>query len=210
MNIIKELKKRLKWEILAIYYGGSKAYGLEDDSGDTDYMVIVDGPIRFEKVDFDEENAECFIIGKEEFIKVQEIEKETYGPITAHADNVLGILIWNNLVYLNPIYEADFIEIVNADWNKKLVKFLDYFVSYYRMTISPIANYKKHYHVYRLNYILKHHEKSGVFSLKLTEDERKEVLHFKKHYKALPNKASEVSLLLDEIERYKSKLEERR
>jgi len=211
---MKEIERLFKSKVLCMFLGGSTAYGLQSYNSDRDIMVIVDDdkPLRHLPL-YNEEastKTEYFIMGRGYFRRVHAFDEDTNDFIVAHADNILGINLPGNLIYLDESYEEEFNQIINEDWILKLPKFLHRFVNFYRLTVSPNApNYKKHYHVYRIRAMLDNLDKTGSFNLNYAEPYKSMITVFKEHNKVLPSKQTEIGKILDYIENYANTLEEK-
>lgn len=166
------LEGKYKVKVLCIFMGGSRAYGLGDKNSDIDVMVILDDdkPLRHSVIYKDKEKIECFIVGRSYYRKVINIEEDVNDFIVIYADNILGINLGGNLLYLDEAYKEEFSSILKEDSLPKLPKFLKRFFKFYRITISHnLSNYKKHYHVYRIRAMLDNLDKTGSFNLDYVE-----------------------------------------
>ncbi|MDD3999416.1 MAG: hypothetical protein PHX62_00785 [Bacilli bacterium] len=208
--MINKLEQKFNAKVLCIFMGGSKAYCLQGKSSDTDVMVILDDdkPLRHLVIYKNEAKIECFIVGKSYYRKVISIDEEVNDFIVVFADNILGVSLPGNLIYLDETYKGEFNAILKEDWLPKLSKFLHRFVSFYKLTINLDApNYKKHYHVYRIRAMLDNLDLTGSFNLNYAEPYKTIMLVFKEHYSYIPSKQKEISNILDYIEDYAIRLE---
>ena len=87
-------------EILFIYYGGSIAYGLDNNSSDKDVTVVLDGfrgNLHLTLGEYD-----LFVFAKDRFIQRQQFDESIIAYHRAAADNVMSIE--RTLIYINPSF----------------------------------------------------------------------------------------------------------
>lgn len=206
------IETRFKSKVLCMFLGGSNAYGLKSSNSDRDIMVIIENDSELVHIPFYKDTidgkTEFFVMGKNYFKKVHSFDENTNDFLVAHADNIIGINLEGNLLYLDDGYKEEFYAIASEDWLAKLAKFLHRFVNFYRLTIVKNApNYKKHYHIYRIRAMLDNLDKTGSFNLDYVEPYKSMMAVYKEHYKMIPSKQEEFDALLDYIEEYANRLE---
>lgn len=212
MKELKRVEELYNVKVLCIFRAGSLAYNLKGMKSDKDLMVIVDDnePLRHLVVtnNLTLSKTEYYILGRSYFKKVQEFCEDTNDFVVVYADNILGLKSDDDLLFIDESYSEEFWEIVNEDWLKKLPKFLNRFVRFFRLTIAKDApNYKKHYHIYRIRSMLDNLDKSGKFNLDYAEPFKTIMEVYKEHYEVMPSKQEEMIEHLDYIENYAVSLE---
>lgn len=208
--MLEQIKKRIKEKILCVYYGGSVAYGLNDDSSDIDLMVIAESTFQgTESITFEYDNKkiEIFKLSRECFRDVQNIEEDTNSFTTIHADNILCCKDEANILFLDDSYKEEFLDLVNNSWSKdKVSKFLKRFIDFFGLTLGLKQNIKKHYHVYRIRAMLDSFDETGSFSLVYNEPFKTKMIEHKNKFKNLPNSSEEIKQLLRYIDDYAERL----
>lgn len=205
---MKKLEKILKTKILAAYYGGSKGYGFANEKSDEDIIVVTEGTNQLAIIH--EGIKEYIILGKEYFNGVNELSDEVSDYVAVHADVILGARNKENVIYLDPDYVSEFNLLVNEPWTKeKIRKFLLRFVQFFALFIEPKTNIKKNYHIFRVKAMIDHYIQTGVFGLNYDEPMRSEIVRYKNHYSEINNASNRLIELLDFIQTFVNKLEEK-
>ena len=177
-DMIKEVFPNTK--ILLIYYGGSKAYGLDDENSDIDLTVVLDGfkgilHLFLGKYDL-------FVFSKEDFIKRQQFDDSIIAYHRQAADNIMGID--SNEYYLSSEFSNELNELITSvDW-QFIYHFIDAVLIYAmsKFEINPTS--KTHYHLFRLRGMLDNYDETGQFNLKVAEPWYSLMLEYKTNYKA--------------------------
>jgi hypothetical protein len=166
-------------EILLIYYGGSKAYGLDHASSDIDVTVVLEGfngilHLFIGKYDL-------FVFSKEDFIKRQQFDDSIIAYHKQAADNVLAIK--RNEYYLNPVFSGELDTLIHSIDRAFVCHFIDSVLIYARSKFEINPTSKTHYHLFRLRGMLDHYELTGVFDLTVDEPWYKMMIDYKSNYK---------------------------
>lgn len=204
---MKKLQKIIKAKIIAMYYGGSRGYGLANEQSDNEIMVIIEKGMDFSVYHF--EDKEYFILSKEYFDRINEIDDETNDFVAVHADVILGCRNEENIIYVDDNYKDEFLALVTTPWGKaKLKKFLLRFVAFFVLHTGLPVNVKKSYHILRVKAMLDHYILTGVFSLVYEEPMRSEIIKYKRDFETLDNIDSRLIELLNFIQDYANEMEE--
>ncbi|AUD65479.1 hypothetical protein BK011_07150 [Tenericutes bacterium MZ-XQ] len=176
-NMIKEVFPNTK--ILLIYYGGSKAYGLDDENSDIDLTVVLDGFKGILHLFIG--NYDLFVFSKEDFIKRQQFDDSIIAYHRQAADNIMGID--SNEYYLSPEFSNELNELIKSVDRSFIYHFIDAVLVYAisKFEINPTS--KTHYHLFRLRGMLDHYDETGQFNLKVSEPWYSLMLEYKANYK---------------------------
>jgi len=201
-NMVKEVFPDT--EILLIYYGGSKAYGLDDKSSDIDLTVVLDGfkgilHLHIGEYDF-------FVFSKETFIQRQQFDDSIIAYHRQAADNIMGI--YSNEYYLNPKFSDELEKLVNNIDRNFICNFIEALLIYERSKYEINKTSKTHYHLFRLRGMLDHYDRTGVFDLTIDEPWYTTMLDYKSNYKNEKAKkyVDEIQNQLDYLENYRKEM----
>ncbi len=194
-------------EILLIYYGGSKAYGLDENTSDIDVTVVLEGfkgilHLFIGKYDL-------FVFSKEDFIKRQQFDDSIIAYHRQAADNVLGIK--SNEYYLNPEFSKELeIMISNVD-NSFICNLIDALLIYSKSVFEVNRKSKAFYHLYRVRGMIEHYMQTGVFDLIVDEPWKSKMIEYKANYKTNPepNYEEEIVFLFEYLKNYRNEMIER-
>jgi hypothetical protein len=194
-------------EILLIYYGGSKAYGLDENTSDIDVTIVLEGfkgilHLFIGKYDL-------FVFSKEDFIKRQQFDDSIIAYHRQAADNILGIK--TNEYYLNPVFSDELeIMISNVD-NSFICNLIDALLIYSKSVFEVNQKSKAFYHLYRLRGMIEHYMQTGVFDLIVDEPWKSKMIEYKANYKTNPeaNYEEEIVFLFEYLENYRNEMIER-
>ena len=169
------------YEIMFIYFGGSIAYGTyEEGHSDYDVNIVAKGLKGYFHTNCDD--LDFFVYGEQEAMDKQNLADYLTLYFKAYVDEVLALD--ETLIYLNPKYKKEFEAYKDIKLETKLIPYLEVFIEYH----ADIINDEKHlavkrlYHVIRLHEILENYQKTGKFSLALSDKTKQEILFFKKNY----------------------------
>ncbi|AUD64109.1 hypothetical protein BK010_10605 (plasmid) [Tenericutes bacterium MO-XQ] len=194
-------------EILLIYYGGSKAYGLDENTSDIDVTIVLEGfkgilHLFIGKYDL-------FVFSKEDFIKRQQFDDSIIAYHRQAADNILGIK--TNEYYLNPVFSDELeIMISNVD-NSFICNLIDALLIYSKSVFEVNRKSKAFYHLYRVRGMIEHYMQTGVFDLIVDEPWKSKMIEYKANYKTNPeaNYEEEIVFLFEYLENYRNEMIER-
>lgn len=191
-------------EILLIYYGGSKAYGLDDKSSDIDITVVLEGFKGILHLFIG--NYDLFVFSKEDFIKRQQFNDSIIAYHRQAADNVLGIHL--NAYYLNPLFSDELNTLLSSIDKTFICNFIDAVLIYARSKFEINQTSKTHYHLFRLRGMLKHYDQTSVFDLTVDEPWYTLMLDYKSNYKSEYAKMyiEEIMNQLDYLEDYRKEM----
>jgi hypothetical protein len=191
-------------EILLIYYGGSKAYGLDDQSSDIDVTVVLEGfngilHLFIGKYDL-------FVFSKEDFIKRQQLDDSIIAYHRQAADNIMGIHL--NEYYLNPLFRDELNILLRSIDKTFIYHFIDAVLIYARSKFEINQTSKTHYHLFRLRGMLVHYDQTGMFDLKVDDPWYTLMLDYKSNYKSEHAKKyiEEIQNQLDYLEHYRNEM----
>jgi hypothetical protein len=165
-------------EILLIYYGGSIAYRLDDESSDQDITVVLDGfkgtiHLYIGKYDF-------FVFSKEEFIKRQKFDETVIPYYKQAADSLIGFKDKNH--YIAPSFEIEINELLGFIDETFIVNHLSAVIEYTKSRFGNNSISKTHYHVFRIRGMVDHYEKTGKYELVVEEPWYSKMMEFKKNW----------------------------
>lgn len=201
-NMIKEVFPNTK--ILLIYYGGSKAYGLDDRNSDTDLTVVLDGfkgilHLFIGKYDL-------FVFSKEDFIKRQQFDDSIIAYHRQAADNIMSIN--KTLIYINPSFKDTLDQLLVYDDKEFMLNHIAAELEYGRMRFEVNTNFKSHYHVFRTRGMVDHYEKTGKYELVVEEPWFTKMMDFKHNWdnEIAQNYVEEIKDQLDYLENYRNEM----
>lgn len=165
-------------KILLVYYGGSIAYGLQDEESDEDITVVLDNfsgniHLNLDKVDL-------FVFSKERFIQRQYFDETITSYHRASADNLMSID--TNIIYLDPSFEGDLKRIRNCDSKDFMLNHLKAQIDYGKMRFEVNQNLKSHYHIFRLRGMIDNFDKTGHYNLTVPEPWYKKMMDYKQNW----------------------------
>jgi len=165
-------------KILLVYYGGSIAYGLEDEESDEDITVVLDNfngniHLNLDKVDF-------FIFSKERFIQRQHFDETITSYHRASADNLMSID--SNVIYLDPEFNSEFDSVKNCDSKEFMLNHLKAQIDYGMMRFELSQNLKSHYHIFRLRGMVDNFDKTGHYNLTVLEPWYTKMIDYKRNW----------------------------
>ena len=206
MNEIYKMIKEVfsNTEILLIYYGGSKAYGLDDKNSDTDLTVVLDkfkGILHLFIGKYD-----LFVFSKEDFIKRQQFDDSIIAYHKQAADNIMGIDL--NEFYLNPKF-SDELEVLLQSIDRHFIyHFIDAVLIYARSKVEINPTSKTHYHLFRLRGMLEYYDRTGVFNLTVDGPWNSMMLDYKANYKSADaaKYIKEIQDQMDYLEDYRNEM----
>jgi hypothetical protein len=201
-NLIKEVFPNT--EILLIYYGGSKAYGLDENTSDIDVTVVLEGfrgilHLFIGKYDL-------FVFSKEDFIKRQQFDDSIIAYHRQAADNVLGIK--SNEYYLNPVFSDELDHIITNVDSTFISNLIDALLIYSKSVFEVNQKSKAFYHLYRLRGMIEHLNQTGTFDLIVDEPWKSKMIDYKANYKINHevNYEEEIVSLFDYLENYRNEM----
>ena len=206
MNDIYNLIKRTfpNTEILLIYYGGSKAYGLDENTSDIDVTVVLKGfrgilHLFIGKYDL-------FVFSKEDFIKRQQFDDSIIAYHRQAADNVLGIK--SNEYYLNPEFSKELENMISNVDNSFVCNLIDALLIYSKSVFEVNRKSKAFYHLYRVRGMIEHYMQTGVFDLIVDEPWKSKMIEYKANYKTNQeaNYEEEIVFLFEYLENYRNEM----
>jgi len=194
-------------EILLIYYGGSIAYGLDDNTSDKDVTVVLDGFRGNLHITIGE--YDLFVFAKDRFIQRQTFDESIIAYHRAAADNVMSID--RTLIYINPIFQETLDELLVYDDKEFMLNHIAAELEYGRMRFDVNTNFKSHYHVFRIRGMVDHYEKTGKYELVVEEPWFTKMMDFKNNWdnEIAQNYVEEIKDQLDYLENYRNEMIER-
>ena len=191
-------------EILLIYYGGSIAYGLDDESSDKDITVVLAGfkgtiHLYIGTYDF-------FVFSKEEFIKRQKFDETVIPYYKQAADSLLGFK--DKAHYIAPSFEIEVNELLGFVDETFIVNHLSAVIEYIKTRFINSSISKIHYHVFRVRGMLDHYEKTGKYELVVEEPWYSKMMAFKKNWdnEIAENYIEEIKEQLVYLENYRNEM----
>jgi predicted nucleotidyltransferase len=165
-------------KVMFIYYCGSVAYGLNNESSDEDVTVVLEG---FEgNVHLCLGSLDIFAYGRDIYKKKQDLDPSVPLYDRAHIDEIVSSE--DNLIYLNEIYREDYEHTKYADFVSKIGPFLESFIEYYSMRTKDNIAYKSHYHIFRIRGILDHLDQTGRYELVVEEPWKSKMIEYKNNW----------------------------
>jgi hypothetical protein len=194
-------------EILLIYYGGSIAYGLDDNSSDKDVTVVLDGFRGNLHITIGE--YDLFVFAKDRFIQRQTFDESIIAYHRAAADNVISID--RTLIYINPTFQETLDELLVYHDKEFMLNHIAAELEYGRMRFDVNTNFKSHYHVFRIRGMVDHYEKTGKYELVVEEPWFTKMMDFKNNWdnEIAQNYVEEIKDQLDYLENYRNEMIER-
>lgn len=165
-------------KILLVYYGGSIAYGLQDDESDEDITVVLDNfsgniHLTLDKVDL-------FVFSRERFIQRQYFDESITSYHRASADNLMSID--SNLIHLDPSFIGELERIKNCDSKEFMLKHLTAQIDYGKMRFEINQNLKSHYHIFRMRGMIDNYDKTGHYNLSVSEPWYSKMMDYKHNW----------------------------
>ncbi len=192
-------------EVMFIYYCGSIAYQTTSDNSDIDITVVLHGFRGLIHTSL--EGIDIFGYGYEDFCKRQSMNTDVPLYNRLHADDIINAK--DHLVYLNPLFENEFNELVDSDFANYLDKYLDTVIEYYDQIINKDNMLvKRAYHILRIRAILDNFLNTGEYSLTLPVEWIQRIDELKMNWDK-ENDAIYLSTLrkyLDEIKEIRNKV----
>jgi hypothetical protein len=194
-------------EILLIYYGGSIAYGLDDNTSDKDVTVVLDGFRGNLHITIGE--YDLFVFAKDRFIQRQTFDESIIAYHRAAADNVMSID--RTLIYINPTFQETLDELLVYDDKEFMLNHIAAELEYGRMRFDVNTNFKSHYHVFRIRGMVDHYKKTGKYELVVEEPWFTKMMDFKNNWdnEIAQNYVEEIKDQLDYLENYRNEMIER-
>lgn len=191
-------------EILLIYYGGSIAYGLDDNSSDKDVTVVLDGFRGNLHITIGE--YDLFVFAKDRFIQRQTFDESIIAYHRAAADNVMSID--RTLIYINPSFQETLAELLIYDDKEFMLNHIAAELEYGRMRFDVNTNFKSHYHVFRIRGMVDHYDKTGKYELVVEEPWFTKMMDFKNNWdnEIAQNYVEEIKSQLDYLENYRNEM----
>jgi hypothetical protein len=191
-------------EILLIYYGGSIAYGLDDNTSDKDVTVVLDGFRGNLHITIGE--YDLFVFAKDRFIQRQTFDESIIAYHRAAADNVMSID--KTLIYINPTFQETLDELLIYDDKEFMLNHIAAELEYGRMRFDVSTNFKSHYHVFRIRGMVDHYEKTGKYELVVEEPWFTKMMDFKNNWdnEIAQNYVEEIKDQLDYLENYRNEM----
>lgn len=166
-------------EVMFMYYCGSIAYNTVSDNSDVDITVVLFGFKGLIHTSL--EGIDIFAYGYEDFCKRQAMDVDIPLYNRLHADDILNSK--EHLIYVNPLYEKNYIDLVNADFSASLDKYLDTVIEYYDQIINKDhILVKRVYHILRIRAILDNYIKTGKYTLTLSAEWIKRIDELKENW----------------------------
>ena len=201
-NLIQETFPITK--ILLIYYGGSKAYGLDENTSDIDVTVVLEGfrgilHLFIGKYDL-------FVFSKEDFIKRQQFDDSIIAYHRQAADNVLGIK--TNEYYLNPEFSNELESMISNVDHTFVCNLIDALLIYSKSVFEVNKKSKAFYHLYRVRGVIEHYIQTGMFDLIVDEPWKSKMIDYKANYKTNTeaNYEEEIVSLFEYLENYRNEM----
>lgn len=201
-NLIKEVFPNTK--ILLIYYGGSIAYGLDDDLSDKDVTVVLDhfkGNLHLTLGVYD-----FFVFSKDRFIQRQQFDETVIAYHRAAADNIMSID--KTLIYLDKSFKETLEDLLKYDDLTFMLDHIRAELEYGKMRFDMNVNFKSHYHVFRIRGMVDHYEITGRYELVIEEPWYKKMMDFKENWNNEKSKIyiKEIKEQLSYLENYRNEL----
>lgn len=180
-------------KILAVYRTGSFIYGLDTDSSDEDYIVIVE--------DFDggtvvkEEGIDYFVFGVPYFKKMIEFDNSVISYFAIWTDNTL--LAEKNLVYIDGNFRSEFLELIKVDWDKHFLDWIKRVIGYFSIRIEDAC--KEAYHLFRIKSQAQYYKETGKFEYHFDEKDKAFALAYKENPRQHMPELFEAFAYLEEI-----------
>lgn len=191
-------------EILLIYYGGSIAYGLDNNSSDKDVTVVLDGFRGNLHITLGE--YDLFVFAKDRFIQRQQFDESIIAYHRAAADNVMSIE--RTLIYINPLFQETLDQLLIYDDKEFMLNHIAAELEYGRMRFDVNTNFKSYYHVFRIRGMVDHYEKTGKYELVVEEPWFTKMMDFKNNWdnEIAQNYVEEIKDQLDYLENYRNEM----
>ena len=191
-------------EILLIYYGGSIAYGLDNNSSDKDVTVVLDGFRGNLHITLGE--YDLFVFAKDRFIQRQQFDESIIAYHRAAADNVMSIE--RTLVFINPSFQETLDQLLIYEDKEFMLNHIAAELEYGRMRFDVNTNFKSHYHVFRIRGMVDHYEKTGKYELVVEEPWFTKMMDFKNNWdnEIAQNYVEEIKDQLDYLENYRNEM----
>jgi len=192
-------------KVLAIYRCGSYIHGVQSETSDRDYTVILRNykDIRLEKQD----GVDFFLFGLEPFKRATHFDPRILDYFLIWMDNTL--LAKENLEYIDKGFKDEFEQIIEIDWDKYLTTWLKLNIQYFSACLAGLINEKSLYNLYRIRSLITHYEKTGKFAYYLDPEDKKLMIDYKNKKLHLDQHHANFKAILDYLKDFLAKEEKR-
>lgn len=194
-------------EVMFMYFCGSIAYHTASENSDIDITVVLHGFKGLIHTSL--EGIDIFGYGYEDYCKRQSMHPDIPLYNRLHADDIINAK--EHLIYLNPLFENEFNDLVGNHFDNHLVEFLDTVIEYYDQIINKDnILVKRAYHILRIRAILDSFIETGNYSLMISDDWVKRIEEIKSNWDK-PDDGNYLSTLrqyLDEIKEIRNEVED--
>lgn len=206
-EIINALKKfTKKGTLMFAHFGGSIAYGTyEIGVSDIDVIAFYDGIDRICHVGMD--GVDIFAYPRR-CVDLGELYGDWVGSYNKSFMDV-KLALPDTLIYLDEDYRGDYEKYAKEPFEKVLKTYLDQFIDFFSFRLERENRpSKKLYHLIRVVGQIEEYGRTGKWGLSISDERRKEVLDYKKHWQN-PEKFKEtIDKANDYLERIKAFREE--
>lgn len=179
-EIIETVKNTFpKSTVMFIYYCGSLAFGLFDETSDIDVTVVLDdfrGNIHVTLGVLD-----ICAFGSDVYLKKQQLDSCVPLYNRAFFDEVLSPT--DQLIYLDEKYQDEYQAYIKIDIENKMEQFLSCFIEHFESNIGFSIPHKSHYHIFRLRGILERRDRVGRYELIVDEPWYTKIVDYKRNWK---------------------------
>ena len=162
--MLRSLDNLIPYKILAVYQCGSTAYGLNNETSDEDYTVIVDNYCGADIIKDD--GADYFVFGVSYFEKLKRFETKLT-CFKVWIDNT--VLAKANLVYIDDSFKEQFDSLIQVDWDAYFYKWLEAVVNYFEIRIEYPD--KSLYHLIRIKREVQNFLETNELKYHVSEDD---------------------------------------
>lgn len=165
-------------KVLLAYQIGSKAYGVNNESSDSDIAVVLDGYNGMNHfVDFYTKN-EYFIYSKENWIKKMELDSSLASLFLIFPDEIIG----NNPLYIDEEFQDIYTSYQNRNFEDIFKPYLEKVIAHYETYLKDDRQTKIMWHLFRIEEQVLRFVSTGEWSLNLTPETIEKIQVYKANY----------------------------
>jgi len=189
--------------VLAIYRCGSYLHGVQSETSDRDYTVILKNykDIRIEKQD----GLDFFLFGLEPFKRATHFDPRILDYFLIWMDNTL--LAKENLEYIEESFKEEFEQIINIDWDKYMTTWLKLNIQYFSACLAGLINEKSLYNLYRIRSLIRHYQDTGEFEYHLSGGDKEFIIDYKNKHANLEKHRANFKEILEFLKAFLDKEE---
>lgn len=166
-------------KILLIYQIGSRAYGLENDSSDTDISVVLDDYSGMNHVVDFETNTEYYIYSENLWIKKMELDSSLANLFLIFPDEVIG----NTPLYIDEEFVEVYENYQNRDFDTIFKIYLEKVIEHFETYLNDNIQTKMMWHLFRIEELVLRFVSTGEWTLNLKTETIEKIQVYKDNWR---------------------------